>query len=104
MIRYPSFSFIFFIIFIAISLYQIKHSISQREINLKQINKNITQAKYDISILKAELSNLKRPDRIEHIAIENLKMRPILPMDIWNLEDLINSKTFIEKGSSWTNY
>jgi cell division protein FtsL len=100
LIRYPSFSFIFFIIFIAISLYQIKHSISQREINLKQINKNITETKYDISILKAELSNLKRPDRIERIAIENLKMKPILPMDIWNLEDLINSKTLIEKGSS----
>lgn len=100
MIRYPSFSFIFFIIFIAISLYQIKHSISQREINLKEINKNITQTKYDISILKAELSNLKRPDRIERIAIDNLKMKPILPMDIWNLEDLINSKTLIEKGSS----
>ena len=100
MIRYPSFSFIFFIIFIAISLYQIKHSISQREINLKQINKNITQTKYDISILKAELSNLKRPDRIERIASENLKMKPILPMDIWNLEDLINSKTLLEKGSS----
>ena len=100
MIRYPSFSFIFFIIFIAISLYQIKHSISQREINLKQINKNITETKYDISILKAELSNLKRPDRIERIAIDNLKMKPILPMDIWNLEDLINSKPFIEKGSS----
>ena len=100
MIRYPSFSFIFFIIFIAISLYQIKHSISQREINLKQINKNITETKYDISILKAELSNLKRPDRIERIAIDNLKMKPILPMDIWNLEDLINSKTLIEKESS----
>jgi cell division protein FtsL len=100
LIRYPSFSFIFFIIFIAISLYQIKHSISQREINLKKINKNITQTKYDISILKAELSNLKRPSRIERIAIENLKMKPILPMDIWNLEDLINSKTLIEKGSS----
>jgi cell division protein FtsL len=100
LIRYPSFSFIFFIIFIAISLYQIKHSISQREINLKQINKNITETKYDISILKAELSNLKRPDRIERIAIDNLKMKPILPMDIWNLEDLINSKTLLEKGSS----
>ena len=100
MIRYPSFSFIFFIIFVAISLYQIKYSISQREINLKQINNNITQTKYDISILKAELSNLKRPDRIERIAIENLQMKPILPMDIWNLEDLINSKTLKEKGSS----
>ena len=100
MIRYPSFSFIFFIIFVAISLYQIKYSISKREMNLVKINKDIIQKKSDISILKAELSYLKRPDRIERIATDNLKMRSILPIDIWNLEDLINSTTLKQKGSS----
>ena len=99
MIRYPSFSFIFFIIFVAISLYQIKHSISKREINLQQINKDIVQTQSNISILKAELSFLKRPDRIERLATKNLKMRPILPIDIWNLEDLINSKALKQEES-----
>ena len=92
MIRYPSFSFVFFIIFIAISLYQIKHFISKREVRLKEINGDIRQVRSDISILKAELSRLKNPERIERIAVEKLKMRSILPIDIWNLEDLVNSK------------
>ena len=92
MIRYPSFLFVFFIIFIAISLYQIKHSITKKEMELAEINKDLTQAKSNLYILKAELSSLKRLDRIERIALTKLKMRPILPIDIWNLEDLVNSK------------
>ena len=92
MIRYPSFLFVFFIVFVAISLYQVKHSISKREDELSKINKDLKQARSNLYILKAELSYLKRPDRIERIALKNLKMRPILPIDIWNLEDLVNSK------------
>ena len=92
MIRYPSFLFVFFIIFVAISLYQIKHSISKKEMEIAKINKDIIQTKSNLYILKAELSYLKRPDRIERIALTKLKMRPILPIDIWNLEDLVNSK------------
>ena len=92
MIRYPSFLFVFFIIFVAISLYQIKHSISKREMKLAEINKDLMQAKSNFYILETELSYLKRPDRIERIALTKLNMRPILPIDIWNLEDLVNSK------------
>ena len=92
MIRYPSFLFVFFIIVVAISLYQIKHSISKKEIELSEINKDLIQAKSNLYILKAELNYLKRPDRIERIALTKLKMRPILPIYIWNLEDLVNSK------------
>ena len=92
MIRYPSFLFVFFIIVVAISLYQIKHSISKKEIELSEINKDLIQAKSNLYILKAELNYLKRPDRIERIALTRLKMRPVLPIDIWNLEDLVSSK------------
>jgi cell division protein FtsL len=92
MIRYPSFLFVFFIVFVAISLYQIKHSISKKEMEFAKINKDIIQTKSNLHILKAELSYLKRPDRIERIALTKLKMRPVLPIDIWNLEDLVSSK------------
>ena len=92
MIRYPSFLFVFFIIFVAISLYQIKHSISKKEMEIAKINKDIIKAKSNLYILKAELSYLKRPDRIERIALTKLKMRPVLPIDIWSLEDLVSSK------------
>ena len=97
MIRYPSFLFVFFIIFIAISLYQIKHSISQREMELTKINKKLMNVTSNLHILKAELSYLKRPDRIERIAITKLKMRPVLPIDIWNLDDLVDTKVYLNK-------
>jgi len=98
MIRYPSFSFVFFIIFIAISLYQIKYFILKREVELAKINQDIMLTKSDINILRAELNYLKRPDRIEKLAIEKLNMRPILPIDIWNIEDLISTQKIINNG------
>ena len=98
MIRYPSFSFVFFIIFIAISLYQIKYFILKREVELAKINQDIMLTKSDINILRAELNYLQRPDRIEKLAIEKLNMRQILPIDIWNIEDLVSTQNIINNG------
>lgn len=90
MIRYPSFFIVFVILFVAISLYQIKHSITKKEIELYQIKKNINDVQSDLNILKAELSYLMRPDRIEKIALNKLGFKEVLPTDIWNLKDLVN--------------
>ena len=98
MIRYPSFLIIFVILFVAISLYQIKHLITKKELELAQIKANINGAKSDLNILKAELSYLKRPDRIEKIALSKLGLREILPTDIWNLKDLANITDSINNG------
>ena len=97
MIRYPSFLIIFLIIFVAISLYQIKHVITKKEIQLTKIKSKIEHTKSDLYILKAELNYLKRPERIERIAKDKLKMRYILPIDIWDLEDLVNATHSIDK-------
>ena len=98
MIRYPS-SFIFFVIlFVGISLYQIKHFITKKEIELAQIKNNIKNTESEIIILEAELSYLKRPDRIEKIALNRLGLREILPTDIWNLKDLVNATVSIGNG------
>ena len=98
MIRYPSFLIIFVILFVAISLYQIKHLITKKEIELAQIKANINGAKSDFNILKAELSYLKRPDRIEKIALSKLGLREISPTDIWNLKDLVNITDSLNNG------
>ena len=98
MIRYPSFLIIFVILFVAISLYQIKHFISKKEIELAQITNDINDARSDLNILKAELSYLKRPDRLENIALNKLKLREILPTDIWNLKDLADVTDSINNG------
>ena len=98
MIRYPSFLVIFVILFVAISLYQIKHFISKKEIELARITNDINDARSDLNILKAELSYLKRPDRLENIALNKLKLREILPTDIWNLKDLADVTDSINNG------
>ena len=101
MIRYPSFFVVFLIIFVAISLYLIKHFISKKEIELAIINNQIINVQSDIYILSAELSYLKRPDRLQSIAINKLKMRGILQTDIWNLKDLIDTtKSLNDEGKS----
>ena len=98
MIRYPSSFIVFVILFVGISLYQIKHFITKKEIELTQIQNNIKSAKSDIKILKAELSYLKRPDRIEKIALNRLGLREILPTDIWNLKDLVDVTVTLSNG------
>ena len=90
MIRYPSFLIVFVILFVGISLYQIKHFITKKEIEFTQIKSNIKKIKSDINILNAELSYLKRPDRIEKIALYKLGLKEILPTDIWDMEDLVD--------------
>ena len=99
MIRYPSFMIIFIILFVAISLYQIKHFITKKELELANITNSIIDLRSDINILKAELNYLKRPDRIEKIALDKLGLREILPIDVWNLKDLVDvTKSFSGGG------
>ena len=100
MIRYPSSLIFFVILFTGISLYQIKHFITKKEIELTQIKNNIKSAQSNINILKAELSYLKRPDRIEKIALEKLGLREILPTDIWNINDLVNATNILSNGEN----
>ena len=100
MIKYPSFLVVFVIIFIAISLYQIKFYITKKELKLVRINKQIKNTQLDLYILRAELSHLKRPDRLEKIAKNKLKMREVLPIDIWDLKDLVDATKSLNAGAS----
>jgi cell division protein FtsL len=97
MIRYPSFLVIFLILIVGISLYQIKFSINENEIGLRTIKAKIDDAKSDIDILNAELSYLKRPERIEKIALNKLELKEILPTDIWNIKDLVEATKSINE-------
>ena len=98
MIRYPSSLIFFVILFVGISLYQIKHLITKKEIELSQIKNNISNTQLDLNILKAELSYLKRPDRIEKIALNKLGLKKNLPTDIWNIKDLKNVTDTLYNG------
>ena len=100
MIRYPSFMIFFVILFFGISLYQIKHFITKKEIELAQIKNNIKSTQSNINILKAELSYLRRPDRIEKIALNKLRLREVTPTDIWNLKDLVDATDTLNDGEN----
>ena len=100
MIRYPSSLIFFIILFVGISLYQIKHSITKKEIELARIENNIKSAQSDINILEAELSYLKRPDRIEKIALNKLGLKEVLPTDIWDLKDLVDATDTVRNGEN----
>lgn len=100
MIRYPSFLIFFIILFLGVSLYQVKHLITKKEMKLAQIQNNIKNAQSNIKILKAELSYLKRPDRIEKIALNKLGLREVSPTEIWNLKDLVNATDILSNGKN----
>jgi len=85
------------ILIVGISLYQIKFSINENEIALRTIKAKIDDAKSDIDILNAELSYLKRPERIEKIALNKLELKEILPTDIWNIKDLVEATKSINE-------
>ena len=65
---------------------------------LTQIQNNIKNAQSNIKILKAELSYLKRPDRIEKIALDKLGLREVSPTEIWNLKDLVDATDILSNG------
>ena len=100
MIRYPSFLIFFIILFLGVSLYQVKHLITKKEMKLAQIQNNIKKAQSNIKILKAELSYLKRPDRIEKIALNKLGLREVSPTEIWNLKDLVDATDILSNGKN----
>lgn len=100
MIRYPSFLTFFIILFLGVSLYQVKHLITKKEMKLAQIQNNIKNAQSNIKILKAELSYLKRPDRIEKIALNKLGLREVSPTEIWNLKDLVDATDILSDGKN----
>tara|TARA_B100001741_G_C16325481_1_gene492407 strand:+ start:61 stop:357 length:297 start_codon:yes stop_codon:yes gene_type:complete len=88
MIRYPSIILIFFILFAGISIYELKSMQLQKEKIILNLENKIRKKNERIKLLKAELSYLSRPQRIEKIATELLNMKTILPIDIWNINDL----------------
>ena len=100
MIRYPSFLIFFIILFLGVSLYQVKHLITKKEMKLAKIQNNIKNAQLNINILKAELSYLKRPDRIEKIALNKLGLREVSPTEIWNLKDLVDATDILSDGKN----
>ena len=88
MIRYPSIMLIFFVLFAGIGIYELKTIKIQKEKIISNLENKIKKKNERIKLLKAELAYLSQPQRIEKLATELLKMKTILPIDIWDIKDL----------------
>ena len=92
MIRYPSILLIFLILFVSITIYEVKSIVIEKEKLISNLEINLINKKETVKLLKAEVAYLSRPERIEMIATKLLNMKVILPIDIWNINDLSNVK------------
>ncbi len=99
MIRFPSLLLIFIILFFGITIYELKSKTLQKEKIISKLEQKIEKKKEKIKLFKAELAYLSRPQRIEKLATELLNMKAILPIDIWNINDLSLNEKLINKNN-----
>ena len=76
--------------------YEIKNNYHHKEKEILKLKNSISEKKQNIKLMKAELAYLSRPERLQLIAEKQLKMKKILPTDIWNIYDI--SKLYFEKN------
>lgn len=58
-------------------LYSLEHSTRGLERNIAKLQRDISQERESIKVLGAEWSSLSRPDRLQKLAQENLKLRTV---------------------------
>lgn len=69
-------------------LYTLEHSTRGHERQIAKIESRIADAREEIKMLRAEWSSLTRPDRLERLAKEHLKLQPLEAQQIAAPEEL----------------
>ena len=98
MIRIPSILIILLLFSVGFLNYEIKSSFHKQDKEIKKIEKIISYKNEKVQLMKAEISHLSRPERLEYIALNVFNMRTLLPIDIWNIEDI--SQLYFEKSTN----
>ena len=76
--------------------YEVKKNYHNKEKEILKLNNLISERKQNIKLVNAELAYLSRPERLQSIVEQKLNMKEILPIDIWNINDI--SKLYYEKN------
>ena len=76
--------------------YEVKKNYHYKEKEILKLKNLISEKNQNIKLMKAELAYLSRPERLQSIAVQQLNMKEILPIDIWNINDI--SKLYFEKN------
>ncbi len=95
MIRFPSMLIVLLLLSVGSFNYWVKNTFHKNDKEIKKIQNIIFNSNERIQLMNAEISYLSRPERIEYLAINVFKMRELLPIDIWNIEDI--SQLYFQK-------
>jgi cell division protein FtsL len=68
-------------------LYTLEHATRGTERDIADLEGKISSEHEDIKLLRAEWSSLTRPDRLEALAAEHLKLDTIAPSQIVQMQD-----------------
>jgi cell division protein FtsL len=68
-------------------LYSLEHATRGTERDIARLEGKISDEHEEIKLLSAEWSSLTRPDRLQHLAAEHLKLDTIAPSQIVRMED-----------------
>jgi cell division protein FtsL len=69
-------------------LYSLEHDTRRLERTIAASERRIAEARESIRLLRAEWSSLTRPDRLQKLAAEHLRLKPLAASQIVRLEEL----------------
>ena len=69
-------------------IYSIEHATRTAERRIARVESGITDAREGNKLLKAEWSNLTRPERVQKLAEQHLKLKPMKPDQLVSATDL----------------
>lgn len=69
-------------------LYQVKHSVSQLDRELREINRRTEQARERTQVLRAEWALLNEPERLRQVAQRHLPLEPMTPAQFVRLNEV----------------
>jgi cell division protein FtsL len=72
----------------AFVLYSLEHASRQNERQIAKMKRQIAEEHENIKLLNAEWSFLNKPERLERLAREHLKLRPVEPQQRINQAEL----------------
>ncbi len=70
-------------------LYQVKHQVATQDRELREVWRQIEQARDRTSILRAEWALLNEPGRLREVALRHLPLEPMQPTQFTRLPDMV---------------
>ena len=78
---------------VGLGLFRVKYQVMALEKSHREVSKKITESKEAIHVLKAELTHLNDPDRLQKLAVAHLGYSALKPSQIVAIHELPKQTT-----------